>query len=494
MKRFFSGFVSVVAGNYSAILLSFGINVVLTRALGAPEFGHFALLIMASQLLAFVVSNWTLAALVHFGAREFTASGTVAEAYWTRTCLVLPWLAAAFVTAWMLNGWLARYLDVPGWGVWLVFAHFLLTSTFNTACAVLQAIGHMERYGAALFFDRALTLALIVVGRQARLLDALSALACYVTSALIVSVWVFRSVGRSAMTPSRVTGGGCSAMWKFSLPLIGSTWAGLFGTQWIDYVLIKSYLPLSELGLYSLGYQVAGVVQQVTIITSTLLLPQFSIMVGEGREAELRRIVSRVIPYWLLGFSALLGVVLASARIVVPMIFGDAFTGSVPPLALLIVATMAVAILNSFTPLLTAKGATWTISGVCLLSASVNVAMNLALIPRFGIVGAAWATAIACAVHAGLILAVVQAHLGVPLGRYPLLAAPVLAVYLCSNLVEGAVFYVAAAAAVGATAFGVVRVFRLFVHSDLVLFSDVDLPSWVRSGLIKMFSLRGGFA
>jgi len=53
---------------------------------------------------------------------------------------------------------------------------------------------------------------------------------------------------------------------------------------------------------------------------------------------------------------------------------------------------------------------------------------------------------------------------------------------------------VAAAAAVGATAFGVVRVFRLFVHSDLVLFSDVDLPSWVRSGLIKMFSLRGGFA
>ena len=162
MKRFFSGFVSVVAGNYGAILLSFGINVVLTRALGAPEFGHFALLIMASQLLAFVVSNWTLAALVHFGAREFTASGTVAEAYWTRTCLVLPWLAAALVTAWMLNGWLARYLDVPGWGVWLVFAHFLLTSTFNTACAVLQAIGHMERYGAALFFDRALTLALIV--------------------------------------------------------------------------------------------------------------------------------------------------------------------------------------------------------------------------------------------------------------------------------------------------------------------------------------------
>ena len=77
MKRFFSGFVSVVAGNYGAILLSFGINVVLTRALGAPEFGHFALLIMVSQLLAFVVSNWTLAALVHFGAREFTASGTV---------------------------------------------------------------------------------------------------------------------------------------------------------------------------------------------------------------------------------------------------------------------------------------------------------------------------------------------------------------------------------------------------------------------------------
>lgn len=492
MTRFATGFLSVAGGNYGAIALSFAINLVLTRALGTQEFGRLALLIMGSQILAFAVANWTLTALVHFGAQEFAVRGSVGRTFWSRVCVLLPWTAAAAGIAVVLNPWLAGYLGVPRWGVWLVFLHFLLTATLNTAGAVLQAIGRLERYGAALFFDKALTLAVILVVLPARSLDALTALACYTLSALVVSGWVFGSVAWRAVTPPAPTYAGCLTMWKFSLPLIASTWVGLFGTQWVDYVFIKHYLPLSELGRYSLSYQLAGVVQQITIVASTLLLPRFSTMLALGREAELRRLVTRAVPYWLLALSAFLGVVLAGAGVLVPVVFGPGFVGSVPPLALLIVATIALAMFNTFTPLLTAQGATWTISGICLLSAAVNVVMNVTLIPRFGITGAAGASVIAYAVSAGLVLAAVQVRLHAASTRYGLFAAPVVAVYVCSVLIEGVAFFVAAAAALAVTAFALVRTFRLFEPSDIALFSDVDLPPWLRSGLSKVFSLRGG--
>lgn len=492
MKRFISGFMSVAMGNYAAIVLSLGVNVVLARVLGTQQFGRLALLIMASQVLAFFVANWTLTGLVHFGAQEFAARGTVAETFWARIWLLLPWLGVGLVVVSLFNGWLAQYLNVPGWGVWSVFGHFVLVSAFSTASAILQATNRMARYGAALFLDKALTLAILLVLPIVLPLDALRALICIALSALTVSAWMLWSAGRSAFAPIQLTRRQYVALWRFSLPLIATTWLGLFGTQWIDYVMIKNYLSLSELGQYSLSYQIAGVVQQVTIIASTLLLPRYSIMVGTGQSDELRQIMGRIVPYWLLGFSAFLGIFLASVGVVIPIVFGREFTGSVPPLALLIVATVALVIFNTFTPLLTAHGATWAITGICLLSASVNLGMNLALIPRFGIIGAAAATVVAYAVSGGLVLIVVQARLRVQVGRYALFASPVVAVYLWSTLTEGVPFYMGATALLGTTVVGLIRVFRLFEQSDLSLFSDVDLPPWVRMGLLKMFSLRGG--
>ncbi len=492
MRRFFPGFVSVAAGNYVAIILSFGLNVVLTRSLGAHEFGRLALLMMASQVLALFASNWTLTSVVHFGAREFGERGSVARTFWSRMTLVMPWIAAAAVAMWLLQAPLASYLEIPGWGVHLVFVHFLLTTVFTTAGAVLQAMGRMERYGLMLVVDRAVALLVVLVALQLRSLGALGVLACYVAGETIAAVVAFAAIGRRTLAPVAVRGGDLSAMWSFSLPLIASNWIGVFGTQWLDYAIIRRYLPLAELGRYSLAYQVAGVVQQLTIIASTLLLPQFSVLVRTGRERTIRNIVERMVPYWLLAFSAFLGVVLAVVRIAVPALFGEAFADSVPPLSLLLVAAAALAVFNSFTPLLMAHGATWLITGVCLVSAAVNVALNLALIPRFGITGAAAATAVAYGVSAALVLAATRRRLVTPLGRYAALTAPALAVYLCSTAVDGALFYLVAAVALSGAVLALVRMFGLFERSDLTLMAEVGMPAWVRSGLLKVFSLRGG--
>lgn len=50
-KSMARGFLAVAAGNYGAIVVTFAVSAVLTRHLGAAQFGALALLTMASQVL-----------------------------------------------------------------------------------------------------------------------------------------------------------------------------------------------------------------------------------------------------------------------------------------------------------------------------------------------------------------------------------------------------------------------------------------------------------
>src|SRR5262249_37309672 len=88
-------FLALGAGNYGAMALSLGINAILTRRLGVEQFGRLALLLTTSQVMALVTANWTQTGLVRFGAREYSATGTVSQTLWARTGVVAPWIAAA---------------------------------------------------------------------------------------------------------------------------------------------------------------------------------------------------------------------------------------------------------------------------------------------------------------------------------------------------------------------------------------------------------------
>src|SRR5688572_13876471 len=115
-------FLFVGAGNYGALAVSLGVNALLTRQLGVDQFGHLALLLTASQVVALVAVIWTHTAAVRFGAQEYAASHTVASTFWTRIWLVTPWLATMGALLAGAAQFFSAYLMIPRWGLLLVFA------------------------------------------------------------------------------------------------------------------------------------------------------------------------------------------------------------------------------------------------------------------------------------------------------------------------------------------------------------------------------------
>jgi O-antigen/teichoic acid export membrane protein len=217
-------------------------------------------------------------------------------------------------------------------------------------------------------------------------------------------------------------------------------------------------------------------VQQITVIFSTLALPSLSVMLAQGQDARIKMLLERVLPYWLLGTSLLFSLVLLGAPVGIPLVFGQSFVDAVPILVLLMVATSALALFNSFAPLIAAYGSMWALTGVCLTSAVANVVLDLLLIPRFGLLGSALATVLAYGTSAVLVVIFVQRRIGGRFFRLGWLSAPVFVSCICFVMIDGIWFYVGTPVAAAMTAVALVGVFRLFRGDDVAFLRELRLP------------------
>ena len=162
---------------------------------------------------------------------------------------------------------------------------------------------------------------------------------------------------------------------------------------------------------------------------------------------------------------------------VIPLVFGEEFRGSVPVLALLVLATCGLALFNAFSPLIIALGSTWVLSGICLISGGVNVLMDFVLIPSYGIQGAALATVLAYGTSAFLVLGFVQTRVRARVVGLSVLALPVALVCLCFFVLQGALFYLLGILAGALSVYWLVGRFRLFRAEDAVFLQGLRLPA-----------------
>lgn len=468
-------FLALGAGNYGAMVIALGTNALLARRLGPEQFGHLALLLMASQVLLLAAVNWSHAGFVRFGAREFATRGEVSETLWARLGIVWPVAALGLIGVAIFREALAGYLNIPTMAVWLLLAHFAAICALSVIGAVFQARDQMARYGACLLLDKAAMLGCVLVLPAAWTGTALNTLMCYAASSVAVAVWGIGVLGVRQLRPVWPTRAAYRSMLQFSVPLLLTSWAGFFGTNWFDLVVLKWYVPLAGIGMYSLASQLAGVVQQITVIFATLLLPELSVMVLQGQHDRIRTLMERVLPYWLLGTSVLFTLVLLGSRVGLPLVFGPSYAGAAPVLALLMVASCALALFNSCTSLVGAFGATWVLTGISFVSTAVNVAMNLVLIPKFGITGSAMATVLAYLTGGVLILAFVQHRVGGKIVRLAWFTTPVMLAYGCFAVFESWWFYPAVVVLGSLNVMALVMVFKLFHAEDAAFFRGLHL-------------------
>ena len=181
-------------------------------------------------------------------------------------------------------------------------------------------------------------------------------------------------------------------LFNFSAPLMFVSVLNLI-IMWTDVVMLGYFKTSADVGVYNVALRTAYFLNFIYISFSHLFAPRISDLYNRNRHEELESLF-KIITKWMfiLSFPLFLIMVILAKDILT--IFGNAFNVGYLSLIILAVAHIINAAVGSVQYLLmmseNEKIVVYTTITVCF----INLLLNLFLIPRFGINGAAIATAI----------------------------------------------------------------------------------------------------
>ena len=386
------GVASLVSRIASVLLLP-----VLSRELGPNGYGRIETLVALTALLVPLLRAGVATAFFRF-AFERTLAPDPAEV--VRTSF---WFSAAGAVGGGLLGALAApliaraLLDAPG-QAGLVRAAFLVLFgqiLYEQMTALYRIEERSTAYAVAGLANLAITVAatlLLVLVAGLGATGALLGNAAGTLAVLAVLVWLRRSELRFGYDRDLVR-----RMNAFGLPLL-PTGLALWVIDFSDRLLLGQIADQRAVGIYAVGVKIASAMILVQLAFRTAW-PAFAYSIED--DAEARRAFALVLVYiafvgsWV---SVALGVL---APWLVRWLATEPFQPAervVAPLA------FSAALLTAYTMLQIGAARSnrterfWLIA---LAGAAVNIVGNLALIPRFGVAGAASATVAAYAVLAG---------------------------------------------------------------------------------------------
>lgn len=157
----------------------------------------------------------------------------------------------------------------------------------------------------------------------------------------------------------------------------------------IDVFMINLYLSASQVGLYSLSSSLAEKISFLSDSISTLLFPR--LVSGEGDTNGLTPLVFRTVLFSLMGMG---GILVVFGYFITKTLFGEAYIPSVAPLRILVIGTIAAGAWGILESDIKSRGFPLFGFATSFVSAVINIVLNWFWIPRYGIAGAASATAV----------------------------------------------------------------------------------------------------
>ena len=243
---------------------------------------------------------------------------------------------------------------------------FFLTTTLNVVVTI------------------ALTVVLVVgegEGARGLLLGSYASGAAFVVGLLVVhrrrlSLWVDRALLRRLM--------------RFGLPTMPAE-LSLYLLNFVDRIIIVRFLGLAAAGLYSLAVKFAQAVN-VLVRGFQLAWPPFAYSIRDDREA--RRVYAAVVSWFTAACAFLVTGMWLLSRWIVRALAAPRFFGAYKAIGLISAAVTLYALYLVLVVILGRTGRTEFNLPATFSALAVNVALNLALVPPLGIVGAAIALVI----------------------------------------------------------------------------------------------------
>lgn len=199
-------------------------------------------------------------------------------------------------------------------------------------------------------------------------------------NAILYMAVIFRSLGFPKFNFS------LKRMLKFSYPLYFSgIVAYAFG--WFDQALLLAFLPLGELGIYSVALRAFGVLTSIADAMAIPLFPKYAEMHGSKGLKSVEKAIHSASRYICFIVIPLAFGLLALATPALIAFVGEQYSVATMPLGILCFFFAISCIQTAFSGILLVLEQTWLSLGLTVLNMVLGIAFGVLLLPSLGIVG-----------------------------------------------------------------------------------------------------------
>ena len=178
---------------------------------------------------------------------------------------------------------------------------------------------------------------------------------------------------------------------KYAYPLLLSEYSNLLIQSGDRYVL-KIFGSVSMVGLYSFGYQIAGILQTALVTPVKQALQPIVLKQEEDPEAVRHFLKVGATYFYLIGCAACLLISLFSREILMLFARKEAFWGAWIIVPIITYSYVQHGIGNFVGWGMGLMKKSFHMSGIVLIAASANIGLNFLFVPQWGMFGAAFAT------------------------------------------------------------------------------------------------------
>ncbi len=371
-------------GTFASKLLVFFLMPLYTAILSSAEYGVADIISQSANLLIPIASVGIYNGVFRFAADKNEDKRTV----FSSALLTLVFGLVAFA---VLSPLLSLVTYISSY-VWLIVAYVAAAGVHYVCSYYLRAIDKTRLFAIQGIFNTLMTIILNVVFLVVFEIGIVG----YVLSVVIANVltvifiFIFSGIGKD-ISLRAVKRAKISELLRYSIPLIPATvlwWI----TDVSDRYLVTYFSGSAQNGLYSASYKIPTL---ITLLAGIFIEAwQFSAIDEKDDEAELSKFYSTV-------FEAFMGVVfVASAALIFAsklsskLLFDESYFEAWEYIPTLLVATAFMALVSFFGTVYMVRKKSVVSFLTAILGAIINVILNILLIPKYGPLGAAFATAV----------------------------------------------------------------------------------------------------
>lgn len=367
---------------------SFGLilHVLLSRLLGVTGYGQYSLVFSIFVIYTFVFTPGLSLALVHFSS--FASNPRNILLFCVRVeILVDIFLCIMYFT---LAKVICSILSIPSLLPYVMLMGIMIMPSGLTTIMLSYLRGQME-------FEKVFFIS--ILNHSIRFILCISVLflgfgitgiiASLTVTQLIVFILAVWTVRIRKMTKFHFH----SEVLKMAIPIWGMGIAAYLMKR-IDIFCIKYFLEdYSYVAYYASAFCIIELLILFLFVPSSAILPVLSLFLRNKKDFEAKQVLERYVRYTFLLAVPLCLWLFSNSKLIMSIVFSYKFVSGASVLSIFCIFWIFLSILHVLsTPMFSSRGS-WILFKFNLLTVFANFCLNVLLIPRYGINGAAIATA-----------------------------------------------------------------------------------------------------